>query len=176
MLMKKARLRATLSLHALAAKHQHSEARVPTMEISTTRFGQVTTDAEDILLFPHGLMGFEDNQHWVLLADEENPAVGWLQCITRPGLAMAVVSPRRFVPDYQLRVARGELGSLQLGKEDRTYVLALVSNHGGKLTANLRAPIVINLDRRLGRQVVTTDEPPLRYELAPRHAALRKSA
>jgi len=146
------------------------------MEISTTRFGKVTIDAEDILLFPHGLMGFEDHQHWVLLADADNPAVGWLQSISRPGLAMAVISPRRFVPNYHLRIARSEVASLQLGKEDRTYVLTLVSNHEGALTTNLRAPIVINLQRRLGRQVVTSDEQPLRHELAPRPALLRKTA
>ena len=146
------------------------------MEISTTRFGNVAIDAEDILLFPNGLLGYEDNQHWVLLADSENPAVGWLQSISRPGLAMAVVSPRRFVPEYHLRVTHAELASLQLGSEDRTYVLTLVSNHEGSLTANLRAPIVINLQRRLGRQVITTDEQPLQYELAARPLPLRKTA
>ena len=146
------------------------------MEISTTRFGKVAIDAEDILLFPNGLMGYEDCQHWVLLADAENPSVGWLQSITRSGLAMAVVSPRRFVQGYRLRVTHAELAALQLGAEDRTYVLTLVSNHDGSLTANLRAPVVINLQRRLGRQVVTCAEQPLRFELAPEPAQLRKTA
>ena len=146
------------------------------MEISTTRFGKVTIDAEDILLFPHGLLGYEDNQHWVLLADAENPAVGWLQSVSRPGLAMAVVSPRRFVPGYHLRVSPGELSGLQLGSEDKTYVLTLLSNHEGSLTANLRAPVVINLQRRLGRQVVTSDEQPLQHVLAAGPLPLRKSA
>ena len=146
------------------------------MEISTTRFGKVTIDAEDILLFPHGLLGYEDNQHWVLLADAENPAVGWLQSVSRPGLAMAVVSPRRFVDGYQLRVDRAELTGLQLGSEDRAYVLTLLSNHEGSLTTNLRAPVVINLQRRLGRQVVTSDEQPLQHLLAASPVSLRKSA
>lgn len=146
------------------------------MEIFTTRFGKVTIDAEDILLFPHGLLGYEDNQHWVLLADADNPAIGWLQSVSRPGLAMGVISPRRFVPGYHLRVDRAELAGLQLGKEDRTYVLTLISKHDGSLTTNLRAPVVINLQRRLGRQVVTSDEQPLRHLLASSPVSLRKSA
>ncbi len=146
------------------------------MEISTTRFGKVAIDAEDILLFPHGLLGFEDCQHWVILADAENPAVGWLQSIAQPALAMAVVSPRRFVPQYHLRVARAELTPLHLGAADRAYVLTLISNHAGHLTTNLKAPIVINLHRRLGRQVVTCDEQSLRFELAGEPAPLRKTA
>jgi flagellar assembly factor FliW len=44
------------------------------------------------------------------------------------------------------------------------------------LTINLRAPIVINLDRRLGSQVITVDHQPVRYELAALPIALRKSA
>lgn len=146
------------------------------MDIMTTRFGKVAIDAEDILLFPHGLVGFEDCQHWVLLADAVNPTVGWLQSMTRPTLAMPVISPRRFVPQYQLRVTRGELAALQLGATDRTYVLSLVSENDGALTTNLKAPVVINLARRLGRQVVTSDEQSLRYELARKTIPLRKSA
>ena len=65
--------------------------------------------------------------------------------MTRPTLAMPVISPRRFVQQYQLRVTRGELAALQLGATDRTYVLSLVSEHDGALTTNLKAPIVINL-------------------------------
>jgi flagellar assembly factor FliW len=41
---------------------------------------------------------------------------------------------------------------------------------------NLRAPILINLDRRLGCQVVTTDDQPLQMELTKPTAQLRKSA
>ena len=51
------------------------------MDMMTTRFGKIAIDAEDILLFPHGLVGYEDCQHWVLLADAVNPAVGWLQSL-----------------------------------------------------------------------------------------------
>lgn len=146
------------------------------MDMMTTRFGKVAIDAEEILLFPHGLMGFEDCQHWVVLADAVNPTVGWLQSITRSSLAMPVISPRRFVPQYQLRVTRGELAALQLGATDRTYVLSLVSEHEGALTTNLKAPVVINLARRLGKQVVTSDEQSLRYELARKTIPLRKTA
>jgi flagellar assembly factor FliW len=146
------------------------------MHMMTTRFGEIAIDAEDILLFPHGLAGFEDCQHWVLLADAVNPTVGWLQSLSHGSLAMPVISPRRFVPQYQLRVARGELAALQLGATDRTYVLSLVSEHDGALTTNLKAPIIINLQRRLGRQVVTSDEQSLRYELARKTIPLRKTA
>ncbi len=77
------------------------------MQISTTRFGTLSVDVDDLIHFPHGVVGFEDCRHWVLLADPDNNAVGWLQSAERPATALAVVSPRRFVDDYRIRVSHG---------------------------------------------------------------------
>lgn len=145
------------------------------MKVSTTRFGDVKIEADDIILFRSGIMGFEDCQHWVVLADGDNQVVAWLQAMNRPEIALPVVSPRRFVPDYQVRVEGHDLESLQLANLDQAYVLCVVGSTDQKLTLNLRAPIVVNLDRRLGCQVMTTDEQPLQMELVS-SAKARKSA
>jgi flagellar assembly factor FliW len=41
---------------------------------------------------------------------------------------------------------------------------------------NLKAPLVINLERRIGCQVVTVDAQPMQYELATLPTLLRRSA
>jgi flagellar assembly factor FliW len=146
------------------------------MRIDTTRFGSVDIDPEDILLFPQGMMGFEEQRHWVLLTDDYNQALGWLQSVTRPDIAMPVVSPRRFTQTYKVQLKSGQLQPLELADDHQAFVLAVINRENGQITANLRAPVIINLDRRLGRQVVTTDEQPLRYVLGTAVPALRKSA
>jgi flagellar assembly factor FliW len=150
---------------------------VAVMEIQTAHFGPVAIEVNDILHFPHGVVAFEDCRHWVVLADEDNPALAWLQSVTRPEIALPVVSPRRFVPEYSVRVGRGQLLSLELSPLDGAYVLGIVSTSDGDLTLNLKAPLIINLDRRLGRQVITTDEQPVALALPQsRPAVWRKSA
>jgi len=146
------------------------------MEITTTRFGRLEIEANDIIRFPAGLWGFEDCREWVLLADQENDALAWLQCVQRPAVALAVASPRRFVPDYRMRVARRELTSLELADVKRAKVLVVVGRTDRAMTLNLKAPVVINLDRRLGRQVITNGDLPVQYELASEPPALRRSA
>lgn len=146
------------------------------MQITTTRFGNVDIEADDIFLFPNGLIGFESLRHWVLLADADNAAVGWLQSVARSETAMAVVSPLRFVTDYKVRVNRSQLQPLNLQDKDRAFVLSIVSKSPHALTLNLKAPLIVNLDRRLGRQVVTNDEQPLQLAVASTPAGLRKSA
>ncbi len=107
------------------------------MELHTTRFGTVTIGADDIIDFPTGLLGLDDCRRWVLLADAHNDALGWLQCTTRPDVALAVVSPRRFVPGYQVRVARSEWESLAAATAADGHVLVIVSKSEGSLTLNL---------------------------------------
>ena len=135
------------------------------MEINTTRFGSLEIEADDVICFPEGLLGLDGCLDWVLLADAQNDALGWLQSATRDDVALAVVSPRRFVPDYQVRVARREIVPLALDPIDSAHVLVIVSKNERSITLNLRAPLMINLAHRVGRQVVTASDEPLQYEL-----------
>jgi flagellar assembly factor FliW len=147
------------------------------MHISTSHFGPVEIRVDDILLFPQGLVAFEDCRHWVLLADSENASLAWLQSVTQPEVALPVVSPRRFSPEYQVHVSRGQLLPLEFSQFDQAFVLAVVSTSDGDLTLNLKAPLIVNLDRRLGRQVITCDEQPVALPLTlPKTPLLRKSA
>lgn len=146
------------------------------MQIFTSRFGTVDVETDDVLLFPLGIAGFEQVQHWVLLADADNDAVAWLQSLQDPSIALAVVSPRRFLPEYQVRVGKNQLAGLDMGSPDDACVLAILARHEGRLTLNLKAPLVINLEGRLGRQVITSDEQPLQMDLAGTSASPRKIA
>lgn len=146
------------------------------MEINTARFGPVQVDPDDVIHFPEGLLGLEDCRDWVFLADEQNDALAWMQSASRTDIAMAVVSPRRFIPTYQMRVARRELESLQLDQPRAADVLVIVSKIEQSITLNLKAPLVINLTRRLGRQVITNGNSPIQYELGSPLPALKKSA
>ena len=148
------------------------------MQVHTAHFGVVEIEVDDILHFPRGVVAYEDCQHWVLLADSDNKSLAWLQSVSRPEVALPVVSPRRFATDYAVHVARGQLLPLEFTQFDKAYILAILSQSDGDLTLNLRAPLIINLDRRLGRQVITTDDQPVALPLHTTKAPLayRKSA
>lgn len=146
------------------------------MDIITNRFGRFEVQADDVIRFPAGLFGFESCRDWVLLADAENDALAWLQSVERAEVAVAAVSPRRFVPKYTIRVVQRELAALELDDPKRAQALAIVGKTERAITLNLRAPVLINLEKRLGRQVVTIDDQPVQYELERGTPAFRKSA
>jgi len=108
------------------------------MRITTTRFGRIDVAAGDVLRFPSGLPGLEDCREWALLADADNDALGWLQSTTRADVALAVVSPRRFVPGYQVRIPRSELLPLDIADVRQAQVVVVVGRTGTTLTLNLK--------------------------------------
>ena len=128
------------------------------MQIETTRFGQVQFEKTDVITFESGLIGMELCCRWVLLADANNLLLGWLQSLDRADVALAVVSPRRFVTDYQVRVRADDLEPLKLPAPEAAQVLVVVSKSGGSLAVNLKAPVVINLEQRTGRQIIAKDD------------------
>ncbi len=146
------------------------------MKINTSRFGSVEIRPDDILFFRGGILGFEDCQHWVILADAANPAVAWMQSLQRPEIALPVVSPRRFVPDYQIQLEASDIDPLHLNSIEQAQVLGVVSRDKDVLTLNLRAPLIINLERRLGSQVITINQQPIQYELTALPLTLRRIA
>jgi flagellar assembly factor FliW len=149
---------------------------MPTTPILTSRFGRLEIESLDVICFPAGLLGLDGCLHWVLLADADNDAVGWLQATTQAEVALAVVSPRRFVPDYQVRVNPSELEPLGLDIKSKVSVLAIVSSNEQQLTLNLKAPLIIHRERRLGRQVIVNGNEPLQYEFVTDHSNRKRIA
>lgn len=135
------------------------------MQIETQRFGTITLDQDQLFLFPGGLIGMETLRDWALLPDLENPSVAWLQSASRGDRALPLVSPRAFFEDYRVQISRRELTSLHMKPGAEIYVLSTLAGQDGKLTTNLRSPILLNLSRRLGCQVITDNDQPLQQSI-----------
>jgi flagellar assembly factor FliW len=143
------------------------------MQLESTRFGLLDCGVNDCVVFPEGLIGFEDLRLWTMLSDER---LVWLQSLENGGVALPVANPFEYVPDYQIRLAPEECQSLGISSTDRPLVLAVVNHIEKHWTINLHAPILICPTRRVGRQFITLDEQPLRHALPRITLPLRKSA
>jgi flagellar assembly factor FliW len=135
------------------------------MRIDTQRFGTLQINPDELFLFPQGLIGMESLRQWALLPDLDNASVAWLQSASRGDRAIPVISPRAFFEGYRVHVTRRELACLHLQVDAEIYVLTTISGHVGRLTTNLRSPLLLNLSRRLGCQVITGDDQPIQQPL-----------
>ena len=149
------------------------------MQVVTSRFGPLSVDAEDMIEFKRPMAGLRPCRKWFVVADRENDAVAWLQSVECPDVALPVVSPRRFVHDYQARISRRELAALGLADIETAEILVIVAKRNAVATLNLKAPLLIDARHGLGGQVIAKGDLPVRHELEPDSAhfgSMRKSA
>ncbi|SRR5581483_5970396 len=137
------------------------------MLVQTTRLGALETlelPVEARLTFPAGLPGFEDYTAFALIEDDYYAPFGWLQALDDPYISFLVVPPQAVAPDYALELSEEDRAALRLepGVEPRLYAIVTVPQEVHALTANLKAPVVINPARRRGKQIIRADE---RYSL-----------
>lgn len=140
------------------------------MRVTTDRFGEIEVSAEAVIRLPAGVIGFPRSCRYVLLDHDRHAPFKWLQSLDEPSLAFVVMDPARFKPDYRVEVAPEELVELDLAEGDELVLLVILTippADPGRVTANLRGPLVINARTRLAKQLVLKDSVPIRHPLYP---------
>jgi flagellar assembly factor FliW len=124
-----------------------------------TRFGAFAVDPASVVQFAHGLPGFERCRRFVVLSDARLAPFTALHGLDAPGPTFLTLDPRGLVADYAVALGPRERARLDAGAEEPLLWLAIVHVDETALTANLRAPIVINPRRMIGLQIVGDESP-----------------
>ncbi len=133
------------------------------MVIRTTRFSNVSISESDLLNFPEGILGFGDLRRFVILDDPHDEIFAWLQSCENPGVAFPLLEPELFEATYKVNLTKGDLETLQLTEYPSSkekillFTIVTIPEDPTKMTANLKAPIIINLSTRVARQCVLQD-------------------
>lgn len=122
----------------------------------------------DLVSFPYGLPGFETCRAFAVFAAEAAP-FQWLTAVDGPEASFLTVDPRRVLPDYRYALTPHDLDRLGARADSPLLWLAIVCLEAdGAVSANLRAPIVINPETMKGLQVMPQDcLYPLRHVIVP---------
>ncbi|HTB49631.1 MAG TPA: flagellar assembly protein FliW [Solirubrobacteraceae bacterium] len=120
------------------------------------RFGTVEVEQEEVIEFPFGLIGLGGSRYALI---DRNPGTGflWLHSVDDPALALPVVSPHPFFPEFSLHMAPEdrERTGIEDGSETKLYVTVRATPDPLDITANLRAPLVVHEGR--GYQVINAN-------------------
>jgi flagellar assembly factor FliW len=140
------------------------------VKCTSTRFGSFEVRDESILTFPSGLLGFPERQRYVILDHDTEVPFKWLQSVEEPSLAFVIIDPALFHPGYDIDVPTDALAEIRAReREDLALVVILTipSDDPGRITANLRGPLVISHKNKLGKQLVLSEDFPTRHPLFP---------
>jgi len=135
------------------------------LKIATTRFGTLEVQEEQIIRVPLGVIGFPACKRYVLLEHKKGSSFLWLQALDNEALAFVLIDPRLFKPDYEFLISPEDREILELpngssgAEEVQTLTIVNMIRRGvagapSEITANLLGPIVINLQKRVAKQLV----------------------
>ena len=126
------------------------------MIIKTGRFGQLTVGDEETILIPQGILGFPDYRQFCLIDPGDEILIVWLQSLDNSEIAFPLLEPKIFKTDYSARLSGSELRELKLENINQSAVFSILTipEDITQMTANLKAPLVINLKEKIAKQVV----------------------
>ncbi|MGE3404955.1 MAG: flagellar assembly protein FliW [Vicinamibacterales bacterium] len=128
----------------------------------------MTIPTELVIQFPDGLPGFESCQRFLLYSSPDTAPIRCLHAIEGPKATFLTVEAAEALADFRHQLSGSDRLRLEAADDARLLWLAVVTvDDDGPVTANLRAPIVINLDRQIGYQIMPHQcVYPLRHPLA----------
>lgn len=130
------------------------------MDIETRNFGVVSYNEEDVLHFEEGIPGFEGLKSFILLSIEEFTPFKWLQSLDDTDIAFVIVDPKAIIKDYKIELDEETVKALDIKDLNHILVFAIVviPDEIEKMTANLKAPIIINAENNKGMQILLDND------------------
>ena len=152
------------------------------MVVKTKFFGEVEIDDAKIIDFPNGIIGFEDYNRFAIIYDEDDASenkISWLQSLDEPVLALPVVNPLAIVSVYSPLIEDELLKPLgNPADEDLLCLLVMtVPSDMKKVTANMKAPIIINSKTNKGVQLIVDNaDYPVKFNVYESVQKMKKEA
>ncbi|MBO5247453.1 MAG: flagellar assembly protein FliW [Eubacterium sp.] len=139
------------------------------MTTETRLFGTITIEDEKLITFPEGIVGFPFMTKFALIHDIENETspIMWLQSMDEPEFAMPVMEPNKVIEDYRPTVNDEYLTGMGELKTEDIYLLVTLTVPAEieKMSVNLKAPIVINMENNKAAQIIVEDDFQVKYPI-----------
>jgi len=126
----------------------------------TKYFGEMEYQDDSVVVFPEGLLGFEEYRRFLLIQRGGARSLAFLQSLDNTSLCFPVMPAAQVDAKFELRLDAEHRKLLGLAGEgeDKTLALAVVSfDEVEPPTANLLGPVVIHVAAKRGAQVVQFD-------------------
>lgn len=129
------------------------------MKVNTSRFGELDVNPTDIVAFPEGLLGFENLKKYFVVDPGDSTLILWLQSVEDEKVAFPIIEPKIFKPDYIAKLLPADLNGLELEalNNAKLYSILTIPANVTEMSANIKAPVVINSQRKIGKQIVLQD-------------------
>lgn len=130
------------------------------MKLKTKYHGTKDYYEEDIITFNKGIPGFEALNKFIMFPVEEYEQFCILHSIEEEEIGIVVTSPFTKFKNYEFKLSDEKLKELNVISPEDVLVLNTVTLNSKleNITINLKAPIIINVNAKLGEQIILENE------------------
>ncbi|MBC9784464.1 flagellar assembly protein FliW [Heliobacterium chlorum] len=113
-----------------------------------------------VIRFERGIPGFEEERSFLLVPLDGKAPFYFLQSADNPLLRFIACEPFRLLSKYEVELTEKDLRDLLLEKEEDAFILLILTpaERIQESTINLKAPVVINVKKRLAKQVILEND------------------
>jgi flagellar assembly factor FliW len=131
--------------------------------VFATRFGEVKLRKDRLISFPQGLFGFRECTSFGLtrLPNVDESPILLMQCVNEPSVAFLVADPKVLGLKIEGDDEDEALKGTNMPKTDTQFLSILTLYDNGDsyyLTANLKAPLLVDSNQRMGVQYILTSK------------------
>lgn len=114
----------------------------------------------DQIFFPEGIIGFGEYKKFGVVKEKSREPFLWLQSAENQELSFILIDPKEIDASYTPSLCESDKAILQTENIDDCQCLSIVyvPKDSDKISANLLAPIVVNRQKNIAKQVILQDQ------------------
>ena len=126
------------------------------MIVKSIKLGDIEIAEQDCFIFPQGIFGFEKLEKFAFVKRDQESPFYFLQSCEDENITFICVDPFKFFSDYQVALPDDKWHELGINDKKSVYILCLatIPMEYQKTSVNLMAPLIINLEKKCGQQVI----------------------
>lgn len=121
---------------------------------------QVSVEKEQLIHFEFGLPGFEDLKKYAIIEMEDYSPFLLLHSVEDQSIAMVILNSKAIDIENKFNIPEHKLKNLKNNGENEIGIFFILKIHEDdkQITANVKAPVLINFVNQKGSQVILEDD------------------
>lgn len=130
------------------------------MELTSPIHGKMMYKDDEIINFAKGIPGFDNLKKYIIKEVESDSPFNILQSIEDNDIGFIIIPPFFIHNDYEVKLSEEIIKKLNIEDPEDVLLYSIVTLNSKveDITANLKAPLVINIKNKKGEQYIIDKE------------------
>lgn len=130
------------------------------MELVSPIHGKMMYENDEIIYFEKGIPGFDNLKKYIIKEVENDSPFNILQSVEDKDIGFIIIPPFFIHSDYEIKLSEEIIKKLNIENPEDVLLYSIVTLNSKveDITANLKAPLVINIKNKKGEQYIIDKE------------------